>query len=207
MRLQNPMAAVSPSGLDSQVLMVLARVREHMTVEQIHRVLPEAGSKAGVRGSVMRFVEQGTVSERSNGRTRAYALNDDHLVASAVREIAASRTRLFERIAAEVESWAIAPLVIGVFGSAVRDEMRSDSDIDVLVIVPDGSDDHLVDDQVQRLAARGRAWTGNDVRPIVYLACEIDDAPLLSAFLAEGIAVVGDLAVVRRLVRASRVSA
>ena len=49
MRLQNPFASLSTAGLDSQVLTVLARSNQYLTIQQIHQLLPETGSLAGVR--------------------------------------------------------------------------------------------------------------------------------------------------------------
>lgn len=99
MRLQNPFAALSPSGLDSQVLLVLARAAQFLSVQQIHQLLPEGGSRAGVQKSVARFLEQGTVMERRVGRNRAFALNDEHLLASVIRQIAATKRLLLDRMA------------------------------------------------------------------------------------------------------------
>lgn len=73
MHLQNPFAVVSAIGLDSQVLTVLARTEQYLSIRQIHQLLPEEGSPQGVRKSVVRLVEQGTVLERVTGRSYAYA--------------------------------------------------------------------------------------------------------------------------------------
>lgn len=41
MRVQNPFAGVGTTGLDSQVLMALARAGDYLIVDEIHRLLPE----------------------------------------------------------------------------------------------------------------------------------------------------------------------
>ena len=201
MRLQNPFAAVSPSGLDSQVLAVLARTDQFLSVQQIHALLPESGSRAGVRISVGRFVDQGTVVERLSGRSLTYALNDEHLVAGAIRQIATSRRRLLDRMREAVAAWPVQPLSVVVFGSAVRDEMRSDSDIDVLVVMPDGVDDETVSAVVDEFSSRLTRWTGNDARLLVYWEDEIEPAAVLSSILDEGIHIAGDPAWLRRRIR------
>lgn len=47
MRLQNPFAVASTTGMDSQVLTVLARAEQFLTVHQLHQLLPESGSSPG----------------------------------------------------------------------------------------------------------------------------------------------------------------
>lgn len=201
MRLQNPFAALSPSGLDSQVLLVLARSSQELSVQQIHQLLPDGGSRAGVQNSVARFLEQGTVMERRVGRSRAFALNDEHLLASVIRQIAATKRLLLSRMAEAIAEWPVQPLTVALFGSAARNEMRADSDIDLLIVMPDEAGDHTVEELVGALAARTRAWTGNDVRPLVYRAREVQPAPVFDAIVDEGIDIAGDAAWLRRRVR------
>lgn len=207
MRLQNPFAALSPSGLDSQVLLVLARTDQHLSVQEIHRLLPEGGSRAGVQNSVARFVDQGTVLERRSGRSRGFALNDEHLLAGPIRQIAASKRLLLGRMGEAIAAWPVRPLLVSLFGSAVRNDMRTDSDIDVLVVMPDEADADSVDRLVGDLAARAAVWTGNDVRPLVYRVGEVGPAPVFDAILAEGVAIAGDAAWLRRHLRGGRAAA
>lgn len=201
MRLQNPFAALNPSGLDSQVLLVLARTDQHLSVQQIHQLLPEGGSRAGVQKSVARFLEQGTVVERRSGRSRSFALNDEHLLAGPIREIAASKRLLLSRMVEAIDAWSVQPITAALFGSAARNEMHADSDIDLLVVMPDDVDDATVDELVGGLAARAAAWTGNDVRPLIYRAGEVEPAKVFETILDEGIDVAGDPAWLRRRLR------
>lgn len=201
MRLQNPFAALSPSGLDSQVLLVLARTDQHLSVQQIHGLLPEGGSRAGVQKSVARFVEQGTVVERRFGRSRAFALNGEHLLADSIRQIAASKLLLLSRMAEVIVDWPVQPLTVKMFGSAARSDMRSDSDIDLLVVLPDEVEDDAADEMVAALATRAAAWTGNDARPLVYRASEVGPAKVFDEILEEGLDVAGDPGWLRRRLR------
>lgn len=200
-RLQNPFAALSPSGLDSQVLLVFARTEQYLSVQQVQEMLPEDGSRTGVQNSVARFVEQGTVVERRAGRSRTYALNGEHLLARPIREIASARRLLLGRMADAVAEWPIQPVTVMLFGSAARNEMQSDSDIDVLVVMPDDADDAQVDVLVGALATRAAAWTGNDVRPLVYRSREVAPAKVFEDIVEEGIGVAGDPAWLRRRLR------
>lgn len=170
MRLQNPYAAIATTGLDAQVLTVLARGDAYLTVDQIHRLLPEEGSAPGVRKSLGRLVREGTVLERATGRSLGFTLNRDHLLIDAFLAVADAERALIARIAAAVNAWPVAPITVKLFGSAARGEMRSDSDIDLLFVVQDDAAEDDVEEAVGGLAARVTAWTGNDTRPLVYRA-------------------------------------
>jgi predicted nucleotidyltransferase len=188
MRLQNPFAVISTTGIDSQVLTVLARSEQYFAVHQIHELLPEDGSYQGVRVSLVRLVAQGTVLERVTGRSFAYALNRDHLLAGAILQIAAAKTELISRMAQIVSEWQIQPLTVKIFGSAARKDMRTDSDIDLLVVMPDSA----ADEAVGHLAAQTTLWTGNDVRPLIYRSSEVRQASILTSILEDGIDISGD---------------
>lgn len=174
MRLQNPFAAVSPTGIDSQVLLVLARAEAHFSVSDVHRLLPEGGSLEGVRQALVRLVYQGTVNQFRVGRTSAFSLNRDHLLAPALVQIAEAKHELLRRIAEEIATWPTQPTTVKLFGSAARNEMTDDSDIDLLFVFPEGShpqdgiDPQLALEQLDDLANNIARWTGNDVRPLVY---------------------------------------
>ncbi|MBN8881394.1 putative nucleotidyltransferase [Salana multivorans] len=207
MRLQNPFAAIAPTGLDSQVLTILSRTEQHLTVDEIHRLLPESGSSQGVRNSVARLTDQGVLDERIHGRVRAYALNRDHLLAPAVLQIADAKTALIARMSQAVAEWPVQPLTVAIFGSAARGDMQTSSDIDVLVVAPDDADEDTVADEVARLAHQVSRWTGNDVRPLVYRATEVAPAGVFDSVLREGIDVAGDPTWLRRHLRRRAVDA
>lgn len=201
MRLQNPFAVVSTTGLDSQVLTVLARTEQYLSVRQIHQLLPEKGSPQGVRKSVVRLVEQGTVLERATGRSYAYTLNLDHLLAEAIQKIANAKSELLSRMSEVISKWRIQPLTVKIFGSAARNEMHADSDIDLLVVMPDAATEDVVEDSVRRLAAQATLWTGNDVRPLVYRSSEVRPASIFNSILEEGIDIAGDPSWLRKQLR------
>ncbi|MBC9927130.1 MULTISPECIES: nucleotidyltransferase domain-containing protein [unclassified Leucobacter] len=201
MRLQNPFAAVSTTGLDSQVLTVLARVEQYLSIQQIHQLLPEHGSPQGIRKSVARLAAQGVLLERSVGRSIAYALNQDHLLAEIILRIAGIKSELISRIRQDISVWQVQPLTAKIFGSAARNDMHDDSDIDILVIMPDAATEESVEEAVGQLAARVTLWTGNDVRPLVYRSSEVRPASIFDSILAEGIDLAGDPSWLRKQLR------
>lgn len=207
MRLQNPFAVLSPTGMDSQVLAVLARSEQHLTIPAIHGLLPEEGSSTGVRKALPRLVEQGIVLEQVTGRTHSYALNREHLLADVVLKIANSRRELISRIHDLINGWPVEPVTVKIFGSAARGEMRSDSDIDILVVFPDETPDGLDDELAGVLAKQVVRWTGNDVRPVLYRAAEVQPAPIFNSIIKDGVDVAGDSEWLRRTVRRHKISA
>jgi predicted nucleotidyltransferase len=207
MRLQNPFATVSTIGLDSQVLTVLARSEQYLSVRQIHQLLPEEGSPQGVRKSVVRLVEQGVIWERVTGRSFAYALNRDHLLAEAILKIANAKSELLSRMSQVISEWSIQPLTAKIFGSAARNQMRTGSDIDLFIVMPDSASDDVVEDLVRQLAAHAASWTGNDVRPIVYRSSEVRPASIFNSILEDGIDISGDSSWLRRQLRKDKARA
>ena len=205
MRLQNPFAALAPVGLDSQVLTVLSRSRDHLTADQIHRVLPEHGSLSGVRKSLDRLLRQGIVSERAAGHTSGYALNQDHLLINAVLMVADAKSALTTRIRETVQQqFSFEPTLVVMFGSAARGDMSDDSDIDLLVVIPDGVPEEQADDQLSDLAHSVLTWTGNTVDLLTYREGEVISAPIFNSVIREGIEILGDMAWLRRASRRAK---
>ncbi|EAR24542.1 hypothetical protein A20C1_12962 [marine actinobacterium PHSC20C1] len=201
MRLQNPFSAISTTGIDSQVLTVLVRSEQYLTIREIHQLLPEQGSHQGVRLSAGRLVEQGMLLQRLTGRGYAFAFNGDHLLAAAVRQIAHAKSELISRMSHAISEWQIQPIAATLFGSAARNEMSTDSDIDVLIVVPDGVTDDVVEELVSDFAAHVTLWTGNDLRPLIYRDSDVRPAPIFESIIADGIAITGDHSWLRKRLR------
>lgn len=163
------------SSLDPTVLRTLWRAGTPLTGAQVHR-LARTGSERGVRYALARLVSQGIVTTHAVGASNVYELNDAHLAYPAVD--AAFRAldpwqALARRVADLVaeshppvaDGKTLTPQVtVSVFGSVARGTADEKSDLDLLVVVPDGTGgDHLAD----RLEVEGRRWTGQAVQ--VYL--------------------------------------
>ncbi|WP_081608558.1 nucleotidyltransferase domain-containing protein [Crystallibacter crystallopoietes] len=188
------------------VLYVLSRADAEFTAPKITELLPEDASLAGVRKALSRLTEQGLVLERASGRTHSYRLNRNHLVAEAVMAAASAKSRLLQRMRDEIDSWEFAPLAVIIFGSAARNEMRTNSDIDVFVALPDTVDEDSAEDLITDLAGKISAWTGNDVRPLVYREHEIRPAPIFESILHEGLVVAGQPGWLRRILLTNKVA-
>lgn len=203
MELQSPFAALAPT-VDGDVLQVLASSYDEFTVARLATLLPHR-SPNGIRNVAERLVVQGTLTARDAGRTRTYALNDAHLVAHAIREIAAVSTALVKRLGDAVTSWVDPPVYGAVFGSAARREMREDSDLDILLVRPSTADAQAWEHNLATLTRLATSWTGNDARIVDLDEIDLNSVahrPLLEAVVAEGVTFAGDSGWLSRAIRA-----
>ena len=161
MLLHRPFEALTPT-LDGDVLLVLARADASFTGGELARLVPHA-SPDGVRKAVKRLVAQGLVTMEQVGRAHNYRLNRRHVLADAVLSIARAGDLLRERVHEHVHGWPVRPEAVILFGSAARDEMQADSDIDLLVVAEREDE---VEGAVADLSSAATAWTGNDTRVV-----------------------------------------
>lgn len=149
-------------GLAGDVLAVLAGTTRPLTGREVAR-LARRGSPRGVLTALDRLVEQGLVARAEAGRAMLYTLNRDHVAAPAAVALAQLRSEVVERARREVAAWQIAAQHASVFGSFARGDGDVGSDIDLFVVRPAGvsADDADWREQLDRLAERVRAWTGN----------------------------------------------
>ncbi|WP_291044478.1 nucleotidyltransferase domain-containing protein [Herbiconiux sp.] len=201
MRLQSPFGVVT-SAVDGDVLAVLARSESGFTVTELHAAI-RGRSSEGVRNALSRLVGEGIVRREPVGRNALYTLNRDHLAAPAIVQLAGLGDLFRERLRGELGGWSEPPVFAALFGSAARGAMRTDSDIDVLLVR--GADPTAVWElQVAEITRRIHGWTGNDPRLIDFSAAELRGAaahePLVASVLDEGITLVGDRLAFRALV-------
>ena len=198
----HPIADVVPSA-HGPVLSVLAATTTPLTGRKIAELTDPRVSQPRVARILAGLTDAGLVDRIQAGSASLFALNRDHLAAGAVEALATVRTRLWERISEHAAGWRHSPQAIVVYGSAARGDGGTASDIDLLVVRPEGvdEDDH---DWQQDLTALGRAvrrWTGNpceilDRSPGELHAMADAGERLLAEIRRDGRAVVGSLAAV-----------
>jgi predicted nucleotidyltransferase len=190
-QIQSPFKVVT-AAVDGEVLAVLARADQDFTVSELHVKLGR--STEGVRRALDRLVEQGIVVRQSIGRATSYRLNRAHIAAPAITALAELATTLRNQIRDHIAEWAEQPLYGALFGSVARQQMRPDSDIDILLVV-DHVDSAVWEDQLAGLTRAVESWTGNDVRPLVFATEEIrgqgDREAVLREIAAEGVTIAG----------------
>src|ERR1700743_2305031 len=193
MELSRPLSTVTPT-LDGDVLAALARTDLTFTLGQLHRILPRH-SEEGIRKVLRRLVSQGVVCSDRVGKTFTYRLHRDHIAADYVIGLANLQGKLLQRIEDRIASWPQSPVYAAVFGSAGRGSMTVDSDIDLLLVLPDDVDETSWDADVENLISDVTRWTGNDARALEFTAAEIAahglEEPVLRAVQKEGLTVAG----------------
>lgn len=189
MQLQNPLRAICPA-LEADVLMAMANGTPR-TAGALVREEGVHGSISGIRRCLERLKKNGVVDDVHRGNRVEYSLNARHLLAGLVIEASKATERLTRLLAEEISRWNESPLQVTLFGSAARREMRDDSDIDLLFVVPDGASDHLYE-AISDLAVEAYHLTGNDVRPMVYEVSEVHHVPVFDSINLEGLHIFGD---------------
>ncbi len=189
MQLQNPLRAICPA-LEADILVALvdsapstpgALVREH----GVH------ASISGVRRCLERLEENGVIEASQEGNRVEYSLNGRHMLAGLIVEASKATSRFTRFLADQISRWSEQPVQVTLFGSAARQEMRKDSDIDLLFIVPDGASDQLYE-AISDLAVEAYRMTGNDVRPMIYEASEVQAASIFDSIDRDGVHIFGD---------------
>lgn len=197
MILTEPLRVITPT-LDAGVLQVLASADATFTTGQI-RALAGRGTARGVRLVLERLAGQGIVTATWTPAATLYQLNRQHLAAEPVIALAGLYDAFLTRLRGAFAALPTPPSYAALFGSAARGQMRTDSDIDLLVVRPAGvdPDDPVWCDPLAQLTADTTAWTGNDARILEYgaeafTAERISAEPTLTAALAEGITLCGE---------------
>jgi predicted nucleotidyltransferase len=178
--LASPISSVIPSAYGA-VLMVLARTSEPLSGR---RVAALADGKVGqwraneVLGAL---ADAGIVVREHRPPAKLYRLNRDHVAAPGIVALAEQWGTLLKRIRDELADWSPPPVAACLFGSAARGEAGLGSDLDILLILSD--DDAASEDserawqeQVDRLTANIRLWSGNSCEVLELTAAELGAA-------------------------------
>ena len=199
MKLQNPFTAIC-SDADAAVLLVLGRAPVELTAHQVHRLV--AGpSLSSVRRSLERLARSGVVQERVLGQARGYSLNQQHLLAGPIQEIAHATEELYSRIAQSLDAWPVSVAGCVLFGSAARGEMGDSSDIDLLILVDNESAAVQAESGVYELSRQVEAWTGASANVVVWTADQEHPGAILENIVDEGKTIYGDPQHVRGILR------
>lgn len=161
MDLSLPLRSIAPS-LESSVLAVLSGTESALSASAIAR-LARRGTRAGQWPVLTRLVHHGLVLAESANTGSLYRLNREHVLAPAVLAVAASRREIQRRLTTAVEQLRPAVVSAAVYGSFVRDEADEDSDVDLLLVVPDilDVDDVRWQEAINSMEDRFLLWTGN----------------------------------------------
>lgn len=172
----HPISALAP-GLTGAVLEVLARAAHPLTGRAVQRLVARPASQAGVQKALDRLAETGLVSQTGAGRALLHRLNRAHVLAPAVLEVVAMSETIPIRIGEAVRIHAPGASSALLFGSAARGEAAPGSDIDLLVVWPDTTEESARWSAAADIAVAVGRLTGNACTPLVYTEGEYAGLP------------------------------
>ncbi len=160
-----PVEAVIP-GTQGRVLAVLAETTAELNLTTVARLADVSPAQASRVLPVL--VELGLVERREVPPSSLFCLNRKHVAATAIVDLARSRDSVLERIGVVARELTVPPTSVVIFGSLARREADRESDIDALIVRPDGVDP---DDEswlagVEHWRSAVRMITGNPVEVI-----------------------------------------
>lgn len=195
MHLGSPLSTLT-GHLDAAVIRVLARTHTTLNGRQIHR-LAGVGSPFGINSALSRLVSGGLATASIKPHATLYRLNRDHILWPTVEAALGALAELRSRIQRYAAEHGPAEVTVILFGSVARGDATSDSDVDLLVIVPDDTTNEESDSFIYELSERVRMWTGN-IAQIIGMTCTEfressgrEDA-LVDEWLTEGEVLIGN---------------
>lgn len=192
----HPVQAVIP-GVQGRVLGVLAETTAELSLSTLARLADVSIAQAS---RVMpRLVELGIVERREVPPSSQFRLNREHVAAQAVLGLADARTTALRRIGDAASSITPTPASIVVFGSFARGDAVGESDIDLLVVRRDDTDedDERWSETLEAWRQQVRAVTGNAVEVLEASVSDVGrklkrHAELWHDIERDGVVVFGD---------------
>lgn len=161
----HPVEAVIP-GTQGRVLAVLAETTAELNLRTVARL---AGVSPAQASRVLPgLVELGLVERREVPPSSLFRLSRQNVAAQVVVELARSHDIALQQMGAAAGELPVPPVSVIIFGSFARREADRHSDIDAVIVHPDGID--AEDDSwaagVEQWREAVRAITGNPVEVI-----------------------------------------
>jgi predicted nucleotidyltransferase len=165
MNLSCGISSVIP-GVHGAVLEVLGRTSEPLSGRSVAALVGDKASVKGVYLVLRSLASEGIVDSKESPSAIFYQLNREHLAADSIVELASLRERLINAIETSVASWPVSSYGAWIFGSFARGTAGPQSDIDILVVRPDGTafNDEQWRTQLRDTMRKITRWSGNDCR-------------------------------------------
>lgn len=163
MDLSRPLATLL-SAADAGALTVLAGTEGALTGRRVAE-LAGANHTSTLR-ALNRLVTEGVVLVEPAGRANLYRLNRSHALAPLILAAVNVTADIQRRLTDQINDWAIPCVHAALYRSLARGEAGPQSDIDVLVVRPEGlsaADEETWHGQLAETEAMMHAFTGNDL--------------------------------------------
>lgn len=137
---RRPVQALIP-GVQGRILAVLAETTADLNLRTIARL---SGVSAAQASRVLQsLVGLGVVSRREAPPSALFRLVDDHVAGRTVRALTRAREIVLDDLGDRAKGLSPQPVSVVIFGSFARGEAVDHSDLDAVVVRPDGiSEDH-----------------------------------------------------------------
>jgi predicted nucleotidyltransferase len=174
MRFHEALDDILSSRIKVRILRLFSRTRGSYSGREVARLIGYTHNPT--IQALRKLAAQGLLMKRRIGASHEYSLNEEHLLVSGVlldafqteRNALLEIVKIFEeQIGKDFEEAVI-------FGSVARGEERLDSDVDILIIIKDGTDLESVEDRVNEATSLAMAASGNPVSPVLVARSEYE---------------------------------
>lgn len=174
MNLSQPALSLFPRSLTGAVLTVLAGTTKPLTGREVHRLLGVSASPPGVQKVLKELAAHGIVVEARSGNATLNELNREHLLAPIIEQLPSLRAAAFKAIADIIRHETPEILKALLFGSVARGESDHMSDIDLILVWPDGTGDDAQSTAAANIARKIQRLTGNACTPLHFSKTEYE---------------------------------
>lgn len=190
----NPVEALVP-GVRGKILAACLRSDESLTMRALARLAGVSANQAAL--VIDQLDDLGLVQRQAAGRSLMVSLVDESPAVASLRRVANLRSETLQLWQERARQLDPAPASMVVYGSWARGEARSNSDIDVMIIIPAGLD-ATTDDRYREDVAGWCVYAGRVAGlPVSPLVIDTDESRAVSGklwanILRDAVVIVGD---------------
>lgn len=187
-------AGATMGPVTAATLRVLAGTERGLTARQLARL--SGASHTGTVHVLARLQQSGLVKVAAAGGASLCSLNREHIATPLIIELVNLHRGIVDAVRTEVVSWRPRPLNVSLYGSFARNEETLDSDIDVLVVLPDGATEQDWSQRFHDSALRLQRRTGHSVSWFPLTRTELRRGrkvkePIMQEWLHESVLLMG----------------
>jgi predicted nucleotidyltransferase len=194
MNFRRPVQAVVP-GAQGRILAVLAETTGELSLRTIARLADVSPAQAS--RILPQLSQLGIVQRRDAPPSALFRFVEDNVASQFVKALSRSRDYVLGELGRRAGVLPVRPLSVVVFGSLARGEADERSDVDVLLVRPQGADDESWSASVEEWRQSARRLTGNRVE---VLDADVSDVarrlrshnPLWKDIVRDGVVVFGE---------------